>query len=142
MLRSDCRFLLLHCCQLTWHPDPSAALLHDSRGHRPLVKQRGWLRSLLLKLELKLLQLRIAEFLRSSHRPLLELTFLNLELSDSLSVIELISSDIQFIQPIIFVNHLQNRVIFRKQDDFTTIFWILDIAGRLLDLSSEDCLAI
>ena len=97
MLRSDCRFLLLHCCQLTWHSNPSAALLHDSRRLRTLIKQRCWLRSLLLKLELEFLQLSIAELLRSSHWSLFELTFLNLELSDPLSIIELISSDIQFV---------------------------------------------
>ena len=136
VLLLDGRELRLHR-----HADP-AALLHDGGCHGPFIEERGGLRPLLLELELQLVELGRAEFPRGGHRTLLELTLLDLELGDPLSVVELVGLDVQLVQPVVLVDRLKDGIILGEEDDLAAVLRVLDVARSLLDLTAEDYLAI
>lgn len=97
---------------------------------------------LLLKLELEFFDLCRAELLSRRHWPVLKLALLDLELSDTLGIVKFVSCDVEFVQPIVLVNHLKNCVVFGEKNDLAAVFRILSIAWSFLDLSTEDGLAV
>ena len=116
--------------------------LDYSRCHRSFIKEGGRLRSLLLLIELEFLQLVGTELLRGCHWSLFKLTFLDLELSDPLGVVKFISCNVEVIEPVIIIDHLEYGILLTEQDDLTAVFRVLAIAWSLLDLTPEDGLLI